>query len=158
MSQACERDKTRLTDEEWERIFTKLRTIKGIYTGRSYPCRPFVEAVLWVLRVRGQWRSLPRDRRNWNSVFKRCAGWSQKGVWGPLLEGRAKPADLQEVSMDSSSVRAHTCAVGAAKSSADKEALGRSRGGFGSKIHAVADGLGLPLKFILTEGQAADIT
>ena len=60
--------------------------------------------------------------------------------------------------MDSSSVRAHTCAVGAAKSSVDKEAPGRSRGGFGSKIHAVADGLGLPLKFILTEGQSADST
>ena len=60
--------------------------------------------------------------------------------------------------MDSSSIRAHACAAGAAKSRADKEALGRSRGGFGSKIHAVADGLGLPLKFILTEGQSADST
>jgi hypothetical protein len=60
--------------------------------------------------------------------------------------------------MDSSSIRAHACAAGAAKSRADKEVLGRSRGGFGSKIHAVADGLGLLLKFILTEGQAADIT
>ena len=54
MSQACERDKTRLTDPEWERILTKLRTIKGIYTGSSYQCRHFVEAVLWVLRVGGQ--------------------------------------------------------------------------------------------------------
>jgi transposase len=158
MSQACERDKTRLTDPEWERILTKLRTINGIYTGNSYQCRHFVEAVLWVLRVGGPWRSLPRDRGNWNSVFKRFAGGSQRGVWGQLLEWMAKQADLQEVSIDSSSIRAHACAAGAAQSSADKEALGRSRGGFGSKIHAAADGLGLPIKFILTEGQAADST
>ena len=36
------------------------------------------------------------------------------------------------------------------------EALGRSRGGFSTKIHAVCDSHGNPLRFILTEGQAAD--
>ena len=38
------------------------------------------------------------------------------------------------------------------------EALGRSRGGFSCKIHALTDALGLPVRFILTGGQAADIT
>jgi transposase len=37
------------------------------------------------------------------------------------------------------------------------EALGRSRGGFGTKIHAITDGLGNPLGFVLTGGQASDI-
>ena len=41
---------------------------------------------------------------------------------------------------------------------AAKEALGRSWGSFSSKIHALTDALGLPARFILTEGQAADIT
>jgi transposase len=36
--------------------------------------------------------------------------------------------------------------------------LGRSRGGFGTKIHAVSDGLGNPVKFLLTPGQTHDIT
>src|SRR3982751_3037717 len=36
------------------------------------------------------------------------------------------------------------------------EALGRSRGGFSTQIHAVCDALGHPLRFILTGGQAAD--
>jgi transposase len=35
--------------------------------------------------------------------------------------------------------------------------LGRSRGGFGTKIHAAVNGLGLPVKLILTPGQAADV-
>jgi transposase len=38
------------------------------------------------------------------------------------------------------------------------EALGRSRGGFGTKIHAAVNGLGLPVKLILTPGQDADVT
>ncbi len=35
-----------------------------------------------------------------------------------------------------------------------EQALGYSRGGFGTKIHVVVDGLGNPLRFSLTPGQA----
>jgi len=38
----------------------------------------------------------------------------------------------------------------------DQRALGRSRGGFTSKLHRLADALGRPLAFILTGGEAAD--
>ena len=38
------------------------------------------------------------------------------------------------------------------------QALGRSRGGFSTKIHVSVDGLGNPLRFILTGGQQHDIT
>jgi transposase len=40
----------------------------------------------------------------------------------------------------------------------DEQALGRSRGGFSTKIHIVVDSLGNPLKYILTEGQRHDVT
>jgi transposase len=36
------------------------------------------------------------------------------------------------------------------------QALGRSRGGFSTKIHSVADALGNPVHFVLTGGEAAD--
>jgi transposase len=36
----------------------------------------------------------------------------------------------------------------------DDHALGRSRGGFGTKLHLVVDGNGLPLSAIVTAGQA----
>jgi transposase len=38
------------------------------------------------------------------------------------------------------------------------QALGRSRGGFGSKVHCVADALGNPLAFTITGAEQADIT
>ena len=38
------------------------------------------------------------------------------------------------------------------------QALGRSRGGFSSKIHVSADALGNPLRFLLTAGQRHDMT
>lgn len=48
--------------------------------------------------------------------------------------------------IDSAIVRAHQQAATYKK----KQALGRSRGGLSTKIHMLCDGLGLPLKFILT--------
>ena len=35
-------------------------------------------------------------------------------------------------------------------------AIGRSRGGLSSKIHVVVDARGLPMRFLLTPGQASD--
>ena len=58
--------------------------------------------------------------------------------------------------IDATIVRAHACAAGYGNQ--EKEGLGRSKGGFSSKIHAKVDALGNPLKFIVTAGQRNDIT
>lgn len=39
----------------------------------------------------------------------------------------------------------------------EDEGLGRSRGGFTTKLHARCDGQGRPLCFVLTPGQAHDV-
>ena len=69
-------------------------------------------------------------------------------------------ADLEYLIIDSTVVRAHPCAAGAPpqKGGQAAQALGRSRGGFSAKIHVSVDGLGNPLRFILTGGQQHDIT
>lgn len=38
-----------------------------------------------------------------------------------------------------------------------REAIGRSKGGLTTKIHAIVDAIGNPLDFILTPGQACDL-
>ena len=43
------------------------------------------------------------------------------------------------------------------KNSQEEQALGRSKGGFTTKIHALVDALGLPIRFILTSGQSSEI-
>ena len=52
--------------------------------------------------------------------------------------------------------RAGACLGGRGKRGQDGQALGRSRGGFSTKIHLKADLDGRPLAFHLTEGQAGD--
>ena len=59
-------------------------------------------------------------------------------------------------------LRQHCCASAFAYCRRPKkhgaQALGRSRGGFGSKVHCVADALGNPIAFTVTGAEQADIT
>lgn len=44
------------------------------------------------------------------------------------------------------------------KTTAEQEALGRSRGGFSTKVHAACDALGNPVRYTLTPGERSEIT
>lgn len=146
-----------LSDGEWLVIYPILAARQDIRLVSEPKCRAFLTAVLWVLRSGAQWRLLPVAHGRWNSVFKRFSRWCRLGVFKALHSGCAKHPDLQSVFIDSTAVRARACAAGAAGSDAENEALGRSRGGFGTKVHALTDALGNPLDFILTGGRASDI-
>ena len=100
---------------------------------------------------------MPTEHGQWNSVFKRFARGCRHGVWEALHMGCADRPDLQSVFIDSTVIRAHPCAAGAVGSNTEAEALDRSRGGFGTKIHAITDALGNPLNVVLTGGQASDM-
>jgi transposase len=150
-------NRAELTDDEWTSLYEILLLISSIYVKSVKKTRIFLNAVLWILRSGGQWRLLPSSLGKWNSVFKRFSRWCQKGIWQKLHEGCIKHPDLQHILIDSTIARAHACAAGAAGSHAEAEALGRSKGGFSCKVHAITDGLGNPLNFILTPGQASDI-
>jgi transposase len=145
-----------ISDGEWRVIYPILAARRDIRRVSEAKGRAFMVAVLWVLRPGSRWRLLPAGLGRWNSVFKRFSRWCRLGVFEALHSGCAKHPDLQSVFIDSTVVRA-ACAAGAAGSDAEAEALGRSRGGFGTKVHALVDALGNPLDFILTGGQASGI-
>ena len=147
-------NRTELTEEEWQKIYSVLLLNKRIYLGTEETARRFLNAVLWILRSGCQWRLLPASLGHWNSVFKRFSRWSERGVWEFLHKACIEQPDLQHILIDSTIVRAHACAAG---SDAETEGLGRSKGGFTSKLHTITDGLGNPLDFILTAGQASDV-
>jgi transposase len=124
-----------LSDSEWACILVHSKKLPCIHVGQPAVCRRFLSACLWILRSGAQWRVLPSAFGKWNSLFKRFSRWCANGAWVKLLGYFAEAADLQDVSIDGSVIRAHACAAGAAHSTADDEALGRSKGGFSCKIH-----------------------
>lgn len=145
-------------DIEFQAILKFLVQVKGIHKNDSNRLRKFIEAVYYVCRTGCQWRLLPAYYGNWRTVHKRFKRWSDRDIWKGLFEFSQIDPDMELVMIDATIVRSHACAAGYGKDTQEKEALGRSKGGFTTKIHAMVDALGNPVKFILTPGQRNDIT
>lgn len=95
---------------------------------------------MWMARTGDEWRHLPDEYGKWNSVFRRYRRWVETGVFDALLETLAEMVerDTSADMIDSTVVRAHHCAIGLRDQEA--QGLGRSRGGFTTKLHARCDG------------------
>lgn len=145
-----------LTSKQWKTIEPMLPA------GRSGPPRQddrrIISGILHVLRTGCRWRDCLRIYGPYTTVYNRFNRWSRSGIWSALfaaLAGRRSPP--RTAMIDSTAVRAHRCASGG-RGGEPAQVVGRSRGGRGTKIHALVDVKGRPCVMILTGAQAADIT
>ncbi|WP_429933079.1 IS5 family transposase [Agrobacterium vitis] len=146
-----------LEDDVWQRMAMHLPGKVGDPGRSGADNRLFMEAVLWLARAGAPWRDLLEAFGNWNSNFVRFSRRSKAGVFDRLFAAMADEPDFEYILIDSTIVRAHQHAAGK-KGGPEARAIGRSRGGLTTKIHAVVDALGNPLRFILSPGQASDYT
>lgn len=97
-----------------------------------------LNAVLWVARTGAPWRDLPDYYGPWSSVYSFFWRLQKAGIWDEILKHVTIEPDFEQMMIDSTIVRVH-------QHGASKQAIGRSRGGLITKIHAVVDALGNPL-------------
>lgn len=76
--------------------------------------RLFFDAVVFVLRQGLGWRALPARFGAWNTVFVRFNRYAKAGVWERLFQSLS-PKVIAELQIDSTTVKAHRHASGAAK-------------------------------------------
>ena len=100
MSQNQSMVRHRLDDSNWNKIYACLKTLPRVYTGNEEKSRIFVDAVHWIMRTGAQWRDLPGELGQWNSVFKRFGRWSDKGIWDQLHEHFIEDPDLEWLLID----------------------------------------------------------
>jgi len=141
-----------LTDFEWAAIRSFLpNKPRGI---PRVDDRRVLNGIFWVLRSGAPWRDLPKTygpRTTCYNRFVRAAGL----VYGTGSWMLWPPVMTRAVQMiDTSVVRVHQ--HGACIADNDHQDMGRSRGGLTSKIHAVVDTNGLPVRLALSPGEAHD--
>jgi putative transposase len=116
-----------LTDAQWamlEAVLTKVKSRAGAPPETSD--RQFVEAVLYRARTGIPWRDLPVCFGTWDAVYQRFRRWQRGGVWHTLFE-RLRDGLLDTVKvlfLDSTVIRAHPHAAGAARNKGDKKPKG----------------------------------
>ena len=111
-----------LTDEQWDRI-------KGLVPGKDGDPgrsgsnnRLFIDAVLFVLKTGVPWRDLPERFGNWNSVWRRFDRWGKNGIWEKIVKELSE-LDLEELQIDSTSIKVHLAAIGGRRKADEKKRM-----------------------------------
>lgn len=160
-----------LTDAQWAVLEPLLPAGEGARRRgrpRRWPLRGLIDGVRFRVRVGCPWRDVPDRYGPWWRVYALFACWQLLGAWEQIEQSLIAAADAAgkigwDVSVDSTTARAHVHAAGARHDSRerhqtepDDHALGRSRGGWSTKIHLACDAHRHVLAFLLTAGQAGD--
>ncbi|WP_181763138.1 IS5 family transposase [Mesorhizobium sp. B2-4-13] len=143
-----------LTDFEWSAIQPHLpNKPRGV---PRVDDRRVLNGIFWVLRSGARWADLPARYGPPTTIYNRFNRWRKAGVWDRLMDAASKAHDGKVQMIDTSIVRVHQ--QGATGKKGDRNhCLGRSRGGLTTKIHALVDAKGRPIKLMLTAGQMSDI-
>jgi transposase len=159
-----------LTDAHFALIEPELPTNDGKIGHPWNPHRAIINGIFWRLHAGAAWPDIPERYGKWKTIYDRYTWWRRNGTWDRILKALQAKLDAQggidweQWALDGTIVRAHRAAAGAPKDAHDgaaeprNHALGRSVGGFSTKIHLVSDGNGVPLDACLTPGQTHEST
>jgi transposase len=105
-----------LTDSEWERIAKYFPAKEPGRPGRPpKPPRDGLNGILWIAKSGSPWRDLPERFGPWETVYSLFSRLVKRGVLVQIFKDLNVDADLQDVSLDSTSVKVHQDAAGAKK-------------------------------------------
>ncbi|HEV8688958.1 MAG TPA: IS5 family transposase [Ideonella sp.] len=145
-----------ITPEQFAKIEHCLPTQRG---NVSLSNLQVVNAILYVAEHGCKWRGLPKRFGNWHTIYTRMNRWTKSGVLDRMFEELQKAQvvriKIEAVSLDSTSIKVHPDGTGAPKKNGP-QAIGKSRGGWTTKIHMVAADARTAITFSLSPGQAGD--
>ena len=143
-----------LREEQFERLLPLLTDkVRGVALVDD---RREISGIIHVMRSGGRWVDAPACYGPRKTLYNRFVRWAAKGIWQEIVVTLAAAGGPPaEVLIDSTHMKAHRSA-GGGKGGALVQAIGISRGGRNSKLHALTHGERRPLRFLLTGGNVAD--
>lgn len=160
-----------LTDRQWRLLVRHLPARSRLGRPPKWTVRQLIDGIRWRVRVGAPWRDVPERYGSWQRVYGLFRAWQRAGIWGRILFALQAFADAKglvgwDVSVDSTINRAHQHAAGARRDPSEQKeppgdepadhALGRSRGGWTTKLHLGCEQGRRPLSLVLTAGQRGD--
>ena len=67
------------------------------------------------MRSGAAWRDLPERYGSWQTVYKRFVKWQEAGIFEKNIKDLALDVDMQDISIDSTCIKAHKARAGAKK-------------------------------------------
>ena len=105
-----------ISDTEWERVKDLLPLERTGKAGRpSCDNRTALNGILWIARSGAPWRDLPGRYGSWSTLYDKFARWSDLCIFEKIFNILNADADMQDLSMDSTSIKVHQHAAGAKK-------------------------------------------
>lgn len=135
---------------------------------RKYHRRDLINGIFHRTRVGCPWRDVPSGYGPWQRIYHYFITLVRLNVFDTILAHFYTMLDnecdlLHEVSVDSTTCRGHVHAVGARQDSTsryptepDDHGFGRSRGGWGTKIHLAISANRISLSHTITPAQTHD--
>lgn len=163
-----------LSDAQWAVLAAVLPAASVRGRPPKWSRRQLIDGIRWRIRVGAPWRDVPAEYAPWQTLYWLFRRWQRDGTWQAVLTALQAHADAAgrvrwDVSVDSTSVRAHQHAAGARRDGGsqqeppggvdtepDDHALGRSRGGRTTKVHLACEQGRKALSLLLTAGQRGD--
>ena len=79
----------------------------------------FLNALLYAVENGSKWRKMPEKYGKWNTIYQRARRWFRSGVLArvfvALQQEQIIKIQIERISLDSTSIKAHPDAHGAAK-------------------------------------------
>ncbi|MFJ4467635.1 IS5 family transposase [Streptomyces sp. NPDC089424] len=160
-----------LTDEQWA-VLEPLSP-KGRKAGRPpiWSRRQLIVSIRFRVRTGAPWRDVPVEYGPWGPIYDLFRRWQRDGIWHRVLRRLQSLVDTEgsitwDLSVDSTVCRAHQHAAGARKrgdlqkeppgglfTEPSDHGLGRSRGGFTTKLYLAVEQGQEPVSVVITAGQ-----
>jgi len=160
-----------LTDAQWAKFEAAIAAVNIRGARPRVDDRRTIEAIIRRIDNGAKWRSIPAALGNWHHAYLRFRRWAVRGVWDKIMAQVVAQGEPQ---------LAFACVGGTIARASEGlwratrqrpqlslrfirglghrgEALGRSRGGLGTKIVGVCDAAGRLVDFLLLPGQAHEL-
>ncbi|WP_157063745.1 IS5 family transposase [Phaeobacter sp. 11ANDIMAR09] len=122
--------------------------------------RRVLSGIIFINRNGLRWRDAPAEYGPPKTLYNRWKRWSDMGVFARIMMGLSEQdPDNTTISIDATYLKAHRTASSLRlKKGGGGRLIGLTKGGMNTKLHAITDTIGRPVRLFITAGQVSDYT